>query len=361
VQEKVKELTKRQEQDSLPPRNSDFRGVTWDKLKGEWQARGTLPKALGGLRHLGYFGDEEEAAHAYDAEACKHYDEETLPAQVQHGRFKCVLLLQLVLLVLSIANSLLSFPYDAAPRRPPKQQPVAKQFTTHRGVSFDQSNGGSWSMSHKFDDDGNNNSVMVTVGHFETDVAAAKAWDAAVRAIHTDESLAEADTASVVAALKRYGKTPGFNFANTLNIVPERALFQEEGHPDWKGAKFQSKKNFPAGGAAITGASGSSAEEAEEDEEEEAKDAASPTSSAYRGVSWQMREGQWVAQISVEGKHKSLGTFDNEEEAARAYDDEARKHHDEETLPMQRHYGSFKCVLLVLLVLLVLSTATRAV
>lgn len=81
MQEKVKELTKRQEQDSLPPRNSDFRGVTWDKLKGEWQARGTLPKALGGLRHLGYFGDEEEAAHAYDEEARRHWDEETLPQQ----------------------------------------------------------------------------------------------------------------------------------------------------------------------------------------------------------------------------------------------------------------------------------------
>ena len=46
-------------------------------------------------------------------------------------------------------------------------------------------------------------------------------------------------------------------------------------------------------------------------------------SSKYRGVS--LENNKWRAQISIDGKKKHLGSFDNEEEAAKAY----KKKYDE--------------------------------
>ncbi len=41
--------------------------------------------------------------------------------------------------------------------------------------------------------------------------------------------------------------------------------------------------------------------------------------SAFRGVS-QAKGGKWSAQLKIYGRQKHLGTFDTEEDAARAYD-----------------------------------------
>jgi hypothetical protein len=48
--------------------------------------------------------------------------------------------------------------------------------------------------------------------------------------------------------------------------------------------------------------------------------------SKYRGVSWCKSRSKWVAQIHHTGKHHNIGRFDNEKEAARAYDTSARAH-----------------------------------
>ena len=52
-------------------------------------------------------------------------------------------------------------------------------------------------------------------------------------------------------------------------------------------------------------------------------------SSKYKGVSWNRHKNKWSVQIRYDGKSKFIGFFDNETEAAKAYDKEAKKHHGE--------------------------------
>ena len=63
---------------------------------------------------------------------------------------------------------------------------------------------------------------------------------------------------------------------------------------------------------------------AEEDKKE--KKAARKCTSIYRGV-YGYRIGKWQAYISAGGKQQTLGRFDTEEAAARAYDEKAKEVH----------------------------------
>ena len=52
--------------------------------------------------------------------------------------------------------------------------------------------------------------------------------------------------------------------------------------------------------------------------------------SKYIGVSWHIRRNQWRANIRDEnGKIKSLGGYNNEVDAAKAYDKACLKYHGE--------------------------------
>jgi hypothetical protein len=49
--------------------------------------------------------------------------------------------------------------------------------------------------------------------------------------------------------------------------------------------------------------------------------------SKYRGLTWYKIKSKWQAQIWYDGKQRSLGYFEDAEEAAKAYDKAARAHH----------------------------------
>jgi len=49
--------------------------------------------------------------------------------------------------------------------------------------------------------------------------------------------------------------------------------------------------------------------------------------SKYKGVTWHKHTNKWLAQICYNRKRKSIGYFDNEITAAKAYDEAAKKYH----------------------------------
>ncbi len=49
--------------------------------------------------------------------------------------------------------------------------------------------------------------------------------------------------------------------------------------------------------------------------------------SKYRGVTWQKTINKWQAQIRAKGTHRVIGYYNDEIEAAKAYDEEAKKFH----------------------------------
>jgi hypothetical protein len=55
--------------------------------------------------------------------------------------------------------------------------------------------------------------------------------------------------------------------------------------------------------------------------------------SQFKGVTWDKARRRWASQIKVNGKHLVLGRYKSETEAAKAYDEAAKKHFGEFARP----------------------------
>ena len=64
--------------------------------------------------------------------------------------------------------------------------------------------------------------------------------------------------------------------------------------------------------------------------------------SKFVGVSWHAQGKKWQAEITVNGKVKSLGLFGSEQEAARTYDEQAALHNKPVNFPL--HEGEEQVV-----------------
>ncbi len=53
------------------------------------------------------------------------------------------------------------------------------------------------------------------------------------------------------------------------------------------------------------------------------------SSSSFKGVCWGKKDNKWVAYIKFNGRQKHLGSFNDEKEAARAYNEAAKEYFKE--------------------------------
>jgi hypothetical protein len=215
---------------------STYRGVSLFKRTNKW--KGDI-RYDGKKHHLGYFEDEEAAARAYDRAVRTKLGE----------------------------KAQLNFPT--------KNEQAAKEAKQQRWIKFEEApsqyRGVCWIKSKKkWRAAIKYGSKPHSLGYFEDEEEAARAYDKAVRAQHGEKAQAQ-------------------RFRMQLNFPTKKEQAAEE-------AKQQQWIKFGEAG------------------------------SKYRGVSWNKRCNKWLARIKHDGKLLHLGYFEDEAEAARAYDRAAKVH-----------------------------------
>jgi hypothetical protein len=298
--------------------SSRYRGVSWSRTFNAWIAQ--IGSRAGHAR-IGQFQDEREAARAYDRAALALYGE----------------------------AAMLNFPDDPtlAPALPEdivrERYEASKQTTSsrYRGVVWSK---GKWSAHVHVAN------TSLSLGQFDEEEDAGLAHDRAALALGADRrvlNFPDDDVAPTnVPTLRREA----------------RALYKEKTTSRYRGVHWSSREQrwiacvtadyVPHALGAYTDERAAAvaydraaryfhAEAAELNFPTADLDAASPedllrersarrkkrTTSRYRGVTWVPSRGAWHAQINANNRHIFLGSFEDEEAAARAYDRAASELH----------------------------------
>jgi hypothetical protein len=254
---------------------SKYRGVSWVKSSSKWRAE---IQHTGKKRSLGYFDDEQDAARAYDRAARTH-----------HGD-----------------KATLNFAAEG-------EQGMSVGVTSeYRGVSWGK-------RDSKWRAEICHTGKKHSLGTFDDDEEAARAYDKAARALHGGKAMlnfpAEGEQDMSVGVTSEY-RGVSWNKSSNKWIAKIRHTGM---HPSVITALgFRLQASTPRGaGAEVVGDGG----------EGMGGNPIRGKISEYRGVSWSKSSSKWRAQIQHTGRSHSLGCFDDEEEAARAYDKAAREHH----------------------------------
>jgi hypothetical protein len=191
---------------------------------------------------------------------------------------------------------------------------VERQSSTYRGVSWNKRDN-IWAAYIHYD------GKQRSLGYFEDEEEAARAYDKAARA--------------------QLGEKAQLNFPTKKEQAAEEAKQQQwikfrEAGSKYRGINWNNNRNKWVAEITCNGKKHSLG--SFKDEEEAAKaqlnfpaegESGSRKSSKYRGVNWKKIRNTWVAEITCNGKRHHLGYFEDEEEAARAYDRAARMHKGE--------------------------------
>ena len=294
---------------------SRFKGVCWNKAARRWVVQS---KVEGKQAYLGSFRNEEEAARCYDATAARLGRPLNFPAGDGDGRavanrlcrdngagqtaVAAAVPTEAVLGVVPEAGGAAAAAVPA--RRPPGGG--EKGASRFRGVCWSKA-AQKWLAKIKV------NSVQSYLGSFASEEAAARRYDQAARALGRALNFAPdgSETGLKAGSMVRQplpppqppadGADAGADADAVVAASPATAAIPDDGGEDPVVA------NLVAGLAAAAAAAA-------------AADAGAKVQSRFKGVSWSRSAARWVVQSKVEGKQAYLGSFKNEDEAARCYD-----------------------------------------